>query len=55
MSTPLNPVLHTPAHKQVDPDKKPAQVVFIDGEAVIVAPARNVWVQAVKQDKEQAK
>lgn len=55
MSSPASPPLHTPAHKQVDTAKKPAQVVFIDGEAVIVAPARNVWVQAVKQDKEQAK
>ncbi|CAB4241349.1 hypothetical protein UFOVP60_24 [uncultured Caudovirales phage] len=53
MST--TPPLHIPAHKQVAPAKKPAQVVFIDGEAVIVSPAHNVWVQAVKQDKEQAK
>ena len=44
MTQPANPLLHTPAHKQVDPAKVPAQT-----------PARNVWVQAVKQDKEQVK
>ena len=41
-----NPILHVPAHKQTDPAKQPGQ---------IVNPPRNVWVQAVKQDKEQAK
>jgi hypothetical protein len=42
MSTPTSPVIHTPAHKQVDTEKQPAQI-------------KNVGVQAVKQDKEQAK
>lgn len=42
-----NPLLHTPAHKQTDPAKKPGQIIN--------PVPRNVWVQAVKQDKEQAK
>ena len=42
----INPVRHIPAHKQTDQTKQPGQ---------IVNPPCNVWVQAVKQDKEQAK
>lgn len=47
MTAPTNPVLHIPAHKQANPAAKPGQIVN--------PLPRNVWVQAVKQDKEQAK
>ena len=70
MTTPANPVLHTPAHKQTDPAKHPSQIVsqLPDTPIFTLSPAsfppfsqstspppRNVWVHAVQQDKEQEK
>ena len=60
MTAPANPALHIPAHKQTDPAKRPGQIRF-PGMLPALAqpygefPAHNVWVQAVKQYKEQAK
>ena len=70
MTAIVNNVLHVPAHKQTDPAKKPGQVVntpgFIahgtstgrfthTGAYIEEVQPQNVWLSAVKQDKEQAK